>query len=79
MLAYSRSISASCRIGTTVATNALLEQKGERFAFVTTKGKFGHPIISSSTRRAELSNMLSWQVSKMSALLATRADQNCLI
>ncbi|KAF6794593.1 5-oxoprolinase (ATP-hydrolyzing) [Colletotrichum sojae] len=29
---------ASCRIGTTVATNALLEHKGERFAFVTTKG-----------------------------------------
>ncbi|TDZ24815.1 Uncharacterized protein Cob_v002374 [Colletotrichum orbiculare MAFF 240422] len=29
---------ASCRIGTTVATNALLEHKGERFAFLTTKG-----------------------------------------
>ncbi|KAJ0107001.1 hypothetical protein J7T55_011096 [Diaporthe amygdali] len=29
---------SSCRIGTTVATNALLEQKGERFAFITTKG-----------------------------------------
>lgn len=29
---------ASCRIGTTVATNALLEQKGERFALATTKG-----------------------------------------
>ncbi|KAK7211459.1 hypothetical protein V2G26_018637 [Clonostachys chloroleuca] len=29
---------ASCRIGTTVATNALLEHKGEKFAFVTTKG-----------------------------------------
>ncbi|KKA26366.1 hypothetical protein TD95_001418 [Thielaviopsis punctulata] len=29
---------ASCRVGTTVATNALLEHKGEKFAFVTTKG-----------------------------------------
>ncbi|KAH8693568.1 Hydantoinase B/oxoprolinase-domain-containing protein [Talaromyces proteolyticus] len=28
----------SCRIGTTIATNALLEQKGERFALLTTKG-----------------------------------------
>ena len=29
---------ASCRVGTTVATNALLEHKGEKFAFVTTRG-----------------------------------------
>ncbi len=29
---------ASCRIGTTVATNALLEKKGEKFALLTTKG-----------------------------------------
>lgn len=29
----------SCRIGTTVATNALLEKKGEKFALLTTKGK----------------------------------------
>ncbi|KAN0099009.1 putative 5-oxoprolinase [Hyaloscypha variabilis] len=28
----------SCRIGTTVATNALLEKKGERFVLLTTKG-----------------------------------------
>jgi 5-oxoprolinase (ATP-hydrolysing) len=28
----------SCRIGTTIATNALLEGKGEKFAFLTTKG-----------------------------------------
>ncbi|CZR65608.1 probable oxoprolinase [Phialocephala subalpina] len=28
----------SCRIGTTVATNALLEKKGEKFALLTTKG-----------------------------------------
>lgn len=32
---------AACRIGTTVATNALLEHKGEKFAFVTTKGNAG--------------------------------------
>lgn len=31
-------IIAACRIGTTVATNALLEHKGDKFAFVTTKG-----------------------------------------
>lgn len=31
---------ASCRIGTTVATNALLEKKGEKFALATTKGEF---------------------------------------
>lgn len=30
--------SASCRIGTTIATNALLEHKGERFALLTTQG-----------------------------------------
>lgn len=29
---------ASCRIGTTIATNALLEKKGEKFALLTTKG-----------------------------------------
>ncbi|KAF5010335.1 hypothetical protein F66182_15464, partial [Fusarium sp. NRRL 66182] len=28
----------SCRIGTTIATNALLEHKGKRFALLTTKG-----------------------------------------
>jgi 5-oxoprolinase (ATP-hydrolysing) len=28
----------SCRIGTTVATNALLEQKGEKFVLLTTEG-----------------------------------------
>ena len=30
---------ASCRIGTTVATNALLEKRGEKFALATTKGE----------------------------------------
>ncbi|KAE8330727.1 Hydantoinase B/oxoprolinase-domain-containing protein [Aspergillus sergii] len=29
---------ASCRVGTTIATNALLEGKGRKFAFITTKG-----------------------------------------
>lgn len=31
---------ASCRIGTTVATNALLEKRGEKFVLATTKGDF---------------------------------------
>lgn len=30
---------ASCRIGTTVATNALLEKRGEKFVLATTKGE----------------------------------------
>lgn len=30
---------ASCRIGTTVATNALLEKRGEKFVLVTTRGE----------------------------------------
>ncbi|KAI1495579.1 Hydantoinase B/oxoprolinase-domain-containing protein [Biscogniauxia marginata] len=29
---------SACRVGTTIATNALLEHKGEKFAFVTTRG-----------------------------------------
>ncbi|KAL2210539.1 hypothetical protein CC79DRAFT_1355222 [Sarocladium strictum] len=29
---------ASCRIGTTIATNALLQHRGDKFAFLTTKG-----------------------------------------
>lgn len=38
ILDESSRITESCRIGTTVATNALLEKKGERFALLTTKG-----------------------------------------
>ncbi|CAH0045578.1 unnamed protein product [Clonostachys solani] len=41
---------ASCRIGTTVATNALLEHKGEKFAFVTTKGFKDICVIGDQTR-----------------------------
>ncbi|KAL1847141.1 hypothetical protein Plec18167_001983 [Paecilomyces lecythidis] len=41
---------ASCRIGTTIATNALLEHKGEKFAFVTTKGFRDVCIIGDQTR-----------------------------
>ncbi|KAF4468281.1 hydantoinase b oxoprolinase [Fusarium albosuccineum] len=41
---------ASCRIGTTIATNALLEQKGEKFAFVTTKGFKDVCVIGDQTR-----------------------------
>ncbi|KAL4779797.1 Hydantoinase B/oxoprolinase-domain-containing protein [Aspergillus varians] len=41
---------ASCRIGTTIATNALLQGKGERFAFVTTKGFKDVCVIGDQTR-----------------------------
>ncbi|KAL4800656.1 Hydantoinase B/oxoprolinase-domain-containing protein [Aspergillus venezuelensis] len=41
---------ASCRIGTTIATNALLQSKGERFAFVTTKGFKDVCVIGDQTR-----------------------------
>ncbi|PLB46621.1 hypothetical protein P170DRAFT_218076 [Aspergillus steynii IBT 23096] len=41
---------ASCRIGTTLATNALLEGKGERFAFITTKGFEDVCVIGDQTR-----------------------------
>ncbi|CAK4032749.1 Hydantoinase B oxoprolinase-domain-containing [Lecanosticta acicola] len=40
----------SCRIGTTIATNALLEHKGEKFAFVTTKGFPDVCVIGDQTR-----------------------------
>lgn len=39
----SDSLQESCRIGTTIATNALLEHKGKRFALLTTKGTTSHP------------------------------------
>lgn len=41
---------ASCRIGTTVATNALLQSKGEKFAFLTTKGFRDVCLIGDQTR-----------------------------
>ncbi|KAF2136504.1 uncharacterized protein K452DRAFT_322389 [Aplosporella prunicola CBS 121167] len=41
---------ASCRIGTTIATNALLEQKGEKFALATTKGFRDVCVIGDQTR-----------------------------
>ncbi|CAG8020166.1 unnamed protein product [Penicillium olsonii] len=41
---------ASCRIGTTIATNALLEGKGREFAFVTTKGFKDVCVIDDQTR-----------------------------
>ncbi|KAF1950182.1 hypothetical protein CC80DRAFT_246522 [Byssothecium circinans] len=40
----------SCRIGSTIATNALLEGKGERFALLTTKGFKDICIIGDQTR-----------------------------
>ncbi|KAL4903050.1 hypothetical protein BDW74DRAFT_186640 [Aspergillus multicolor] len=41
---------ASCRIGTTIATNALLQGKGEKFAFLTTKGFKDICFIGDQTR-----------------------------
>ncbi|EHY60075.1 hypothetical protein HRR83_006434 [Exophiala dermatitidis] len=41
---------ASCRIGTTIATNALLENKGEKFALLTTKGFKDVCVIGDQTR-----------------------------
>ncbi|KAL5343568.1 putative 5-oxoprolinase [Aspergillus crustosus] len=41
---------ASCRIGTTIATNALLQGKGEKFAFLTTKGFKDVCIIGDQSR-----------------------------
>ncbi|KAK6193882.1 hypothetical protein LQW54_012011 [Pestalotiopsis sp. IQ-011] len=41
---------SSCRVGTTVATNALLEGKYEKFAFVTTKGFEDLCIIGDQSR-----------------------------
>ncbi|KAJ5898456.1 Hydantoinaseoxoprolinase N-terminal [Penicillium tannophilum] len=41
---------ASCRIGTTIATNALLEGKGRDFAFVATKGFKDVCVIDDQTR-----------------------------
>jgi 5-oxoprolinase (ATP-hydrolysing) len=41
---------ASCRIGTTIATNALLEHKGEKFAFATTEGFRDVCIVGDQTR-----------------------------
>ncbi|KAJ4386603.1 hypothetical protein N0V93_009501 [Gnomoniopsis smithogilvyi] len=40
----------SCRIGTTIATNALLEHKGEKFALLTTKGHRDVCIIGDQSR-----------------------------
>ncbi|KAF4336972.1 hypothetical protein FBEOM_9162 [Fusarium beomiforme] len=47
---------ASCRIGTTVATNSLLTGNGERFAFATTKG-FKDVCVIGDQSRPELFNL----------------------
>ncbi|KAI9162659.1 hydantoinase B/oxoprolinase [Paramyrothecium foliicola] len=47
---------ASCRIGTTVATNALLGHKGERFALITTKG-FKDACVIGDQSRPEIFNL----------------------
>lgn len=61
---------ASCRVGTTVATNALLEHKGHRFAFVTTKGFKDVCRIGNQTRP----NMFTSAVKKAEALHGTSIE-----
>ncbi|KAK8072524.1 hypothetical protein PG996_005872 [Apiospora saccharicola] len=58
---------AACRIGTTVATNALLEHKGEKFAFVTTKGFEDVCVIGDQSRP----KLFDLNVRKPKALHAT--------
>ncbi|RSM06256.1 hypothetical protein CEP52_005820 [Fusarium oligoseptatum] len=55
---------ASCRIGTTIATNALLEHKGVKFAFATTKGFKDVCVIGDQTRP----KLFALQVEKAKAL-----------
>ncbi|RSM16667.1 hypothetical protein CDV31_004439 [Fusarium ambrosium] len=55
---------ASCRIGTTIATNALLEHKGVNFAFATTKGFKDVCVIGDQTRP----KLFALQVEKAKAL-----------
>ncbi len=57
------------RLGTTIATNALLERKGARVAYVTTKGFKDIPFIQRGNRRAHYD--MSWIKSKP---LARRHD-----
>jgi 5-oxoprolinase (ATP-hydrolysing) len=60
-------IAASCRIGTTVATNALLTGNGEKFAFATTKG-FKDVCVIGDQSRPELFNL---EIHKASVLHST--------
>ena len=53
---------ASVRLGTTVATNALLERRGARVAYIATKGFRDVPFIQRGNRRAHYD--LSWVKSK---------------
>lgn len=57
------------RLGTTIATNALLQRKGARVAYVTTKGFKDIPFIQRGNRRAHYD--LSWIKAKP---LARRED-----
>ncbi|CAI7641682.1 unnamed protein product [Penicillium palitans] len=61
---------ASCRIGTTIATNALLEGKGREFAFVTTKGFKDVCVIDDQTRP----KLFALNVRKPPALYAISAE-----
>lgn len=61
---------ASCRIGTTIATNALLEGKGREFAFVTTKGFKDVCVIDDQTRP----KLFALNVRKPAALHTTSVE-----
>lgn len=61
---------ASCRIGTTIATNALLEGKGCEFAFVTTKGFKDICVIDDQTRP----KLFALNVRKPTALHTTSVE-----
>ena len=61
---------ASCRIGTTIATNALLEGKGREFALVTTKGFKDVCVIDDQTRP----RLFDLNVRKPPALHATSVE-----
>ncbi|KAI9927070.1 hypothetical protein ASPWEDRAFT_33023 [Aspergillus wentii DTO 134E9] len=61
---------ASCRIGTTIATNALLEGKGREFAFVTTKGFKDVCVIDDQSRP----KLFDLNVRKPPALHATSVE-----
>lgn len=68
---------ASCRMGTTVATNALLQHKGHRFALVTTKGFGDLCTIGNQTRP----NLFALEVKKAKPLheVAIEVDERVTI
>lgn len=68
---------ASCRVGTTVATNALLQHRGHRFALVTTRGFGDLCTIGNPTRP----NLFALEVKKAKPLheVAIEVDERVTI